>query len=74
MDEDKPYTWRKITGTEWFRAVCDEHGDMAWRLVNHKDYPDTVIGVRKGLPTQVKGQIMQIWKCTGDGCTVQTVC
>lgn len=70
----KPYTWKSIPGTERFRAHCNEHGAMSWRLVNHKDYPDSSITKIRMLPVLVKGTLMQIWKCTGPGCDVRTVC
>lgn len=68
------YTWTSIPGTERFRAHCNEHGAMSWRLVNHKDYPDSRITKVRGLVVDVKGQLTQIWRCTSTGCTVETVC
>lgn len=46
---------------------------MSWRLINHKDYPDSLLTKVRGLAVEVKGQLTQVWKCTGDGCDVQTV-
>ena len=73
MDEGKPYWWKQIPGTERFRAVCNAHGPMSWRLVNHKDYPDSVLGGATRLPVLVRGQLTQIWKCGTADCDVQTV-
>lgn len=74
VDESKPYTWKNIPGTDRFRAWCNTHGAMSWRLVNHKDYPDTVSRKVPGLSVIVRGKLVQVWKCTGDGCTAQAVC
>lgn len=70
-DEQKPYRWEKIPGTNHIRPVCREHGRMQWHMKISKDYPPQIskhTRTHHAHPVVFRGLLVQAYRCRQEGC------